>query len=89
MNFIDKCRLLTKKGMKKNMKLEYRNALKEIKLSAGNGGYSTKFNLCLFYENADEMYIYIMDRLKSKGFKVEVENYGYNMSHTRLSISWK
>lgn len=48
-----------------------------------------KFNISLYYENQDEIYVYIMNKLESKGFKVEIEKYGCNMSHTRLSISWK
>ena len=89
MKFICKLRVLAKKGIDRNMKLEYKNAIRRIKLDATDGCYTAKFNVSKFYENKDDIYIYIMDKLKAQGLRVDVENYGCNMSHKRLVISWK
>lgn len=86
--FIDKCRMLTKKGMKNNIKEEYKKALKEIKFNAKLGRTWFYFATFYSYENENEIYLYIMDRLKNKGFDVELVKWGKDMSHTKLKISW-
>jgi hypothetical protein len=88
MKLIDRCKVISKIGMKNNMKKEYREAIRKIKSYSSMGRTETTVDL-LYYENRDEIYLYIMDKLKAKGFKAEVEMYGRNMSHKRLSVSWK
>ncbi|WP_270943131.1 hypothetical protein [Romboutsia lituseburensis] len=88
MKFIEKVRIYTKKGIDKNIKKEYKEVIKHIESEAKSGRYSAEFNIGAYYENKKDMYLYIMDKLKSDGFNVEFEKYGFGMSHTRLSISW-
>lgn len=88
MKFIEKVRMYTKKGIDKNIKKEYKEAIKHIESESKRGRYTTEFSISNFYENKNDMYLYIMDKLKSDGFSVEFEKYGFGMSHTRLSINW-
>ncbi|WP_024622590.1 hypothetical protein [Metaclostridioides mangenotii] len=86
--FIDKMRLIAQYNMKRNIKKEYKEAKAAIKLAANSGRTSTKYHIVLYYENRDEIYAFIMDKLKSKGFKVDIEAFGCNLSHIRLHIDW-
>lgn len=54
------------------MKLEYKNAIKKVRSRANKGKYDASFFTESYYENEDDIYIYVMDKLKAKGFKVEV-----------------
>lgn len=88
MKFIERCRLLSKRNSENNAIREYKRALKEIKLSSKSGNYSTKFTTWRHYENELQIYKYISKRLEDDGFKSEIEYYGGDISHVRLSISW-
>lgn len=88
MKFIKKVRMYTKKGIDKNIKKEYKEAKNYIESEAKSGRYTAKFSIDNYYENKNDMYLYIMDKLKSDGFNVEFQKYGFGMSHTRLNISW-
>lgn len=72
MKFIDRIRSLTEKSINRDMKLEYKNAIKKVRSTANKGRYDASFFIESYYENEDDIYIYIMDKLKAKGFKVEV-----------------
>lgn len=86
--FIDKCRMLTKKGMENNIKKEYKTVLREIKFNAKQGRTMFYFSTFYSYENENEIYLYIIDKLKNKGFNVELVKWGKDMSHNKLKISW-
>lgn len=88
MKLVDKIRVLTKKGIDRNMKVEYKNAKNEIKIASSSGRYTTTFNINPCYENKDDIYMYVMDNLKKEGFIVEIEHYGFKLSWKRLKIDW-
>ncbi|MEG1597344.1 MAG: hypothetical protein RR359_03620 [Bacilli bacterium] len=75
--------------MDKNIIIEYEKAIKQIKLNSELGRYNSEFHISPYYENIDKIYEYIINKLKSEGFKVEIEKYGCGLSHTRLNINWK
>lgn len=88
MKLINKCRWMSDMGKKEKMKREYKNAIGTIKLAAKNGWHETSFDIGFYGIYYDDIYDYIIRKLKKEGFKVEVEIYGKN-DKKKLWINWE
>lgn len=87
MKFIYKIKSLTEKSIIRNMKLEYKNAITKVGSAANKGNYSVSFTIGTYYENEDDIYLYVTDKLKSKGFKVDINKNHFGKKF--IEIFWE
>ncbi len=91
MKFIEKVRLNSLKGIDKNKKEEYKKTLDAINIESKRGRFTCKYEILSYYENKDDIYCYIIEKLRQQGFEVDLEEFGVKSlcTRTRLCISWK